>query len=594
MRKIFGIYPILLAGLAAGLVLMNGCATAPKRIAEQPKVEAVTKSAALPAAERLENAAEKTVSPAVSTQTVTLMPAAEVKKKYLILIADWGKNGPTDETVNIIYANPKLALTIPWPYGVVPSTRVVDMAKNGQIEPVLTLAEEPVLPMIYDTKISSNPPLEFSWPQDVSNIVFKNQEAFKTGFNFLGSGLYLRSGIISKEIFPQMEKLEIKWVNAQIPDGNKWGYFDDKFLVVNARESDIKDAGDFLAWVSAQKNDVVEVVFKDKNQINGDFLSELGKKLSERNDIALITPQRLMSEYEPLIPVNGAWDTPFDPSPWLKNPDVWYKLSVARSEIEKYKNSGSAKIGVLSELRDELYFLYSYDFLSRVQESQDSDDYRLFQARLNNIYTLMDKNESDAEGGFIQSLSVHEDTAAFHIDTAVNKISFHNAGYPDAAVKLKSFSVELTKDRVRYSIELDSSVPAGSAVIDIYMDLNNIPGAGLERFLPDADAFMKQQDAWEYAIRIENNKASLYIASRFNASLVRIFGVKDKYIVEVPRTILRGNPLRWGYQAVTMKKNTKTNKYEISDFLCRDSNTRASILKNKPLQLNAFRGGKSG
>ena len=391
---------------------------------------------------------------------------------------------------------------------------------------------------------------------------------------------------------PVLKKLGIAWSNGQISDQNKWGYFENKFLVINALQEKFDNAGDFLKWAGAQNNEVVAVVFKDKFQVTSDFLSELGKKLSGRNDIEMITPQRLMSEYEPLIQVNGEWDLAFDPSPWLKNPDLWYKLSIARSEIEKYKNSGSAKINTLDKLKDELYFLYRYDFLARAHESQDSDDYHIFQAGLNNIYSLMDKKEADAEGGYVQALSVQSDTSSFHTEVTAASITFYNAGYPDTAAKLKSFRIELTKDKVIYNVQLDSAVAAAGTAIDIYMDLNNIPGAGLARLLPDADAFMRPQDAWEYALRIENSRAGLYIASRFNANLVKTFGVKDSYTVEVPRSMLRGNPLKWGYQAVTLKKNTRSNKYEISDFLCSDASSRARILENKPLQLNAFRGGK--
>ena len=589
----FTISQLVPACLLAGAFIICGCATVPHRMGTVPKTEAAAKPAGIPAVGNAEIKIEKPVPPVVSSAAVILPAVVAEKKKYLIIIADWGKSGPSEDIINILSVNPKISLTIPWPYAVVPSTRAAELAKNLQIEPVLTLSDEPILPIIYQTKVSSSPLIEFSWPQDVSNIVFKNQEAFKAGFHYLGAGIYLRSGIISKDIMPLLQKLGIAWANGQIPDPNKWGYFEDKFLVVNAQQQDFDDAESLLDWVGAQNSAVVAVVFKDKDQITNDLLSELGKKLLERKDIEMITPQRLLAEYEPLIPLNGAWDTPYDPGPWVKNPAVWHKLSVARNEVEKYKNSGSARINVLDKLRDELYFLYRYDFLSKVQESQDTDDYRIFQAGLNNIYSLMDKKESDVEGGFIQALGVPADTTTFHMEIAENKISFYNAGFTGDAAKLRSFSVELTKDKVIYNVELDPS-SASDAVIDIYMDLNNVAGAGIARFLPDADAFMKQQDAWEYAVRIENNRASLYVASRFNASLVRTFGVRDRYTFEVPRSILRGNPLKWGYQAVTLKKNSKSNKYEISDFLCRDSASRTRILENKPVQLNAFRSGNPG
>ncbi len=563
------------------LAIFPGCATVPKR--EAGKEAVISKEIEKGAAP------EKQGNAAVPVAENPPQPAA---KKQVIFIADWGKNGPSQDIISMLSLNPQVVLAIPWANELKPTEQILDFVKKMQIEPVMTLSDEPILSMINQTRVSSDHQLDFSWPQDISNIVFKNQETFKSNFHFLSSGIYLYSGILSKDVIPILKKLSLNWVNANIGNDAKWGYVDNKFLVLNPHRSDFETAKDCLKWINSQSGNIFVIFFQGDYELTDKFILEFGQQMVESKNIEMITPGQLYKESQSMMPDISEWKENCDFSPWLKNPSIWYRLSVARNEIEKYKNSGSAKVKELERIKDEIYHLYQYDFLAKVEESPDSDEAHSFQASLNNIYSLMDRKESDAGSEYAQSFQNQVDTAAFHIDLESNKLKISNGVFPDAKARIESFSVELTKDNVIFSVALDSNAVTEELAIDIYMDLNNIPGAGLARLLPDLEAFVKQQDAWEFAIRMQNSRAVLYSASRFTPNVVRTFSLSGNYSVQIPRRILRGNPLRWGYQAVTLLNNESTGKWEISDFLCRDQNLRSRTLDNKPIQLSAVRAPK--
>jgi hypothetical protein len=99
---------------------------------------------------------------------------------------------------------------------------------------------------------------------------------------------------------------------------------------------------------------------------------------------------------------------------------------------------------------------------------------------------------------------------------------------------------------------------------------------------------MEAQDAWEFAIRFEKGQALLYRSGRFEPSLVKKYPMQKQFLeVAIPRNVLRGNPLGWGYQAVVLEPNGLS--WKIDDFLCADQKLKEKIRGQAPVQLPAFR-----
>jgi hypothetical protein len=123
------------------------------------------------------------------------------------------------------------------------------------------------------------------------------------------------------------------------------------------------------------------------------------------------------------------------------------------------------------------------------------------------------------------------------------------------------------------------------------MDLNNKRGAGATMMLPPMpDGYLNPEDAWEYALQVNRTQAVLYRAGSFQNSAIATFKTRRPFEVSVPRSVLRGNALRWGYQAVLVVPSAaQKDSYDIADFLVKNEAQRAKVLKSKPTYLPAAR-----
>jgi hypothetical protein len=115
--------------------------------------------------------------------------------------------------------------------------------------------------------------------------------------------------------------------------------------------------------------------------------------------------------------------------------------------------------------------------------------------------------------------------------------------------------------------KLDASVPLeprpaaapdlGRVIVDAYMDLNHVAGAGATTLLYDRGTFIMARDAWEFALTVSAWGAFLYKANPLGTPLqiarlgVLADPVSREVRVTIPRSLLRGNALRWGYVVTT-------------------------------------------
>ena len=80
-------------------------------------------------------------------------------------------------------------------------------------------------------------------------------------------------------------------------------------------------------------------------------------------------------------------------------------------------------------------------------------------------------------------------------------------------------------------------------------------------------------DAWEYAISMSGQNATLYRTQGSGAyGVVQTFLVViqgSSWSVDIPRDIIRGSPKRWGYQVLVMTGDPQNSatKATLSDFI---------------------------
>lgn len=518
------------------------------------------------------------------------LSAAAGERKYLVLLADYGKSGPGPDIVETLRKNSELRLVIPWPSSLKPSESVKALAAERRIEAALRLDPEPVLPLIANVKLDSPLEIEFSWPEDVWDIIVRGQVESNQNAIPLGKGMYLRSGALSQALVPGLKKLGLRWVNYTGPGGMTGISVDDSMLLLAAQPAPSRNAAECIAWVRSRQEPVVVLTPVEDNVFSAEFLSELASLLRQDHDVRLATAEQLLREsrQRPELASPGTVPDP-DAAAWLASPIAWYQLFVARRAVEDYKNSGEAKLKVLQRLKDEMYRLYDHELLLRLAQNTDPAAEKAFEDGIAAIYGTLENPAAPPRGLDLSVSTAAAENVPFSLEASTSSLRIVNFAPAGSAV-LANFTVTLGDDHVRYRVELATT--AGSPeCVDVYMDLNNQEGAGITRFLPGVDAFMETNDAWEYALRFENGGVSLYRSGRFEPTLVGSFKPEGAYEVAIPRRVLRGNPVQCGYQVVVEKKGT--SGLEVCDFISQEETSRKRILDQFPVQLPAVRAGGS-
>lgn len=97
-------------------------------------------------------------------------------------------------------------------------------------------------------------------------------------------------------------------------------------------------------------------------------------------------------------------------------------------------------------------------------------------------------------------------------------------------------------------------------VYEVYIDFNRVLGAGRMAMLEGRGAVVMSRDAWELALSVVGDDARLYRARGGDPEEIgayRAFWASDRgeVTVSLPRTVLRGNPARWGWSAVALAED---------------------------------------
>ncbi len=133
---------------------------------------------------------------------------------------------------------------------------------------------------------------------------------------------------------------------------------------------------------------------------------------------------------------------------------------------------------------------------------------------------------------------------------------------PEKIWKLDKFKVEKLPDTIVFRLSplaLDNSgnLPSGFGhiALDLYIDINRRVRAGRTRPLNGRPLRFSSESAWEYALEINPGKAVLYAAVSKKPVIIGTFPVKAEdgaITVRVRRSVLKGNPLLWGYAALML------------------------------------------
>ena len=218
------------------------------------------------------------------------------------------------------------------------------------------------------------------------------------------------------------------------------------------------------------------------------------------------------------------------------------------------------------------------------------------QNALSDSYRLMGKNPPPwLFSGFAQmlsgeitqdKLSVNFDTTGFRAVNASRKPELPDLSPtlskdsdPYKVWKLSVFETALGDTETVfkfYPLQIDNSrhSPGGFSYVrfDLYIDINHSPRAGSTKLLDGADGRLFPDNAWDYALQVLPGKASLYLSTAKGPRLLgRVTArLEDGAVTaRVPKSLLGGNPLSWGYAALMLAPATG-EKYFITDYIAED------------------------
>ncbi|MDE1977318.1 MAG: hypothetical protein KGI84_08695, partial [Elusimicrobia bacterium] len=300
---------------------------------------------------------------------------------------------------------------------------------------------------------------------------------------------------------------------------------------------------------------------------------------------------------------------------------AWALYAKAALDLEQYQNSGSADLRSLEEATGQLHKAQASRFFRLVGSTQPAEALKAdadFRASLRTLYREIDEpspsdlyyplveiSSSDAltAGGLPQVISADVTTvqgpasiefenppqSISHIPVSTGPAVIAAAPSPWGISSLKvSWSTASVDFAYTMETDVDSAAAAGQPfarlVLDTYIDINHIAGAGATELLPGRNAYTKVADAWEYALSLDSKEAFLYRSSIDGPPqlLTQIEVEADSetatLTASVPQYLMPGDPRRWGYIAAAMASQPQSDQEPPPLWSNPDSSAILSIL----------------
>jgi hypothetical protein len=513
-------------------------------------------------------------------------------KKYIVLIADWQSSEVPKEVTNFLKNNPVIKITAILNNTNSSNSDLRVLVDSGVIEPVFAIADEPVFPAIFETKISSPYNVSFAWPEDTLDILARGQSGFKQIWQDKCRGLFLNSGIFSEKLVPDFKKMGINWVTVNENSLDTGAFVKEDFIFLTPYKTTPGSSGKLFETVRISTAQVNVFVFKGKTKVllNSIFLAGLVKNAKEHPEYEFILPAELLR----IESLKNSRNLECDFSYLYERPEIWFVLNKARKAVEDYKNSGAAELKTLGNLKDELFHLYRFSLINDLVKSKDQQNDNLFKAEIENIYRLMGMSVPQELDKLSQGIAFKEDkNSIYNLNSTTNTLSVVNSLSSGNGPYIKYFSVTINENNIKFVVDIDS-IPQGVSIkTEVYMDLNNKPMAGITSMLAVPDVFLVPEDAWEFAMSLDNGKASLYRSGSIKPKLIGVYDINNNTII-IPRSTLRGNPLNWGYQAVVYTQPGSKAPWILNDFLCSYDARRQELIQKQSIHIPAVRAKKTG
>ncbi|MCL1971616.1 MAG: hypothetical protein FWG57_01330 [Endomicrobia bacterium] len=509
----------------------------------------------------------------------TALPQA-ADGRYIVFFAE-SSDIPEAVADRILFSK-RFCMAIPVVAGSSIPASIEELVSRGRLEPSLVFEPEPVFPILATVYSSSE---KKSDRQGFSDFVTGGIRAFETSANREKFGVFLNSGNVSHNILYYFAGLNLSWVNIDnMEDSFKGVYKIDGITTFSMYKNFPTAQKDIMKWLEARKAAVIPVLLTKKHLGNVAFMEYLIDTFDRSQHIKPAVPLYVSLIKRDMIDEKDAVSFEI----LSVRPAIMTKLYSAVSFINAYRNSNDFFEYSYKNAQSELVYLCTYDLLKGVSANKTASQ-RMFDAAYNNIYRLLgaeapSDKELYAKKPDIAGSNLYAGTEEV-IHTEITAISGGVSVDNDGIVK--NLTV-VSKDN---AINIELSFESGQwdekiAYVDIYIDMNNLEGAGSTAMLSGINGFLTPDSAWEYALRVSKDKVLLYRHSADSVIfLTQIPNTGSSF--SIPQKYIRGNPVNWGYQAVAVSETD--GKTGIVDFFVQSSQSRESFLSVKPFQIPAVR-----
>lgn len=482
--------------------------------------------------------------------------------------------------------------------------QMVNLQKAGRLELAVQIPNAPFLPLIINTEDARlavpagaplpNPP--FAHPDDATQIIAKARAEFAKAWGAPPKGLVLPLGAVNTNTLKVINPLGLDWVVAAVGGPNSGLYRSGRLLVLDATPT--------------SKSDTVQVwderVFGNPDQSLKSLSTWIQDALKSSTPLLLPTDPGLNGADLPTTWGNRTWNTP-DWTPWVGSPTknaAWGWLRTTREALEKYKNSGQASVRRLDMAFEEIFNAENANYFSGLTEGESTftlseEREREFKATLSSVFRMIGEAPPDnlfshetvtlgsfkASSSTITWESLADGRGHLTITDPPNDANGDGQLADPAGESAVSGVYDLRKLEVFVGTEsLDWVLTLGSlkgatlgtfestgALIDVYLDVNGQPNVGTSALLSGRGARARSSDAWEYGFSLWGTQAHFYRtrgAEGFDLSETMPLTLEGNQIrFSTPRTWLRGNPQRWGYQALVMIYDPKSLENDVRPLM---------------------------
>ena len=545
-----------------------------------------------------------------------LLPAALAAQQALLWVPE--EAAGAEDIIAALEFNPALRLTAalgPLPKDL--AERVKALEQEGRLELALRPAGDPPLPLLYYPAAS-----QVKWEGKTSSAPARSDQYFLAlrlglardaalkALKKSPSGLVSPPGGLAADYFPLAKALGVKWL-ATGPLASS---------AATVMEHEGIYAVPFVNFSTAAPRAGPAFTLFDETSsaapaaLRAQLLTELKTfSLEPRLTVSEALKTALSSASAPSEIAEAAAPWGGDYTPWASAPlqaGALEALARTRSDLMLHLNSVQGNYSKASPAFEE-YFSSEEGrkllALASADPETSSEAEIEIRNSLGNAYRLMQKTPppwvfsslADAGTGPERpgQLKILPVPGGFEIKNVSRPAQppaktpgLPAAADPNRVWKLDGFSVTAGPDGILFRfipLELDNSDKNSSGFshirLDLYIDVNHRPRAGMTRPLDGRPLRIFPDNAWEYALDVAPSGATLYKTTPKGpvaAGTLKVKTEDGKISVLVPASLLKGTPELWSYAALLLAPN-EAGDFDITDYIA-DSINRGYIYAVQP------------